>query len=304
MPPATPTMIRLRSISSLFARGSSLPSPEAHRAYSPSVCSSRSAWISRSAIDSGFSCRPGSTSGPTYSRMPVAELVVVVVDLPRALGGVDHQRVLARRAVQQLVDGRVGDAQRRVVSAVTVRIEIDVADGGQRRVGVRGAHEKGLLAFGENARVACGLASPPSPALGLSGGHQQGYQFSARRLQLTVHDDLVEVVLGGQFGAGGGQAAMSSPRASRCPRPVEPALQRLPAGRGEEHRDGLGHRLLDGPGAGQIDLDEHRMTRRCGVADRLGRASRTGAARRGFPPTRAARRRRSAAGTARRVTNV
>ena len=38
--------------------------------YSPSVCSSRSPWISRIAIDSGFSCRPGSTSGPTYSRMP------------------------------------------------------------------------------------------------------------------------------------------------------------------------------------------------------------------------------------------
>ena len=38
--------------------------------YSPSVCSSRSPWISRMAIDSGFSCRPGSTSGPTYSRMP------------------------------------------------------------------------------------------------------------------------------------------------------------------------------------------------------------------------------------------
>ena len=40
------------------------------RGYSPSVCSRRSPWISRSAIDSGFSCRPGSTSGPTYSRMP------------------------------------------------------------------------------------------------------------------------------------------------------------------------------------------------------------------------------------------
>ena len=38
--------------------------------YSPSVCSSRSPWISRIAIDSGFSCNPGSTSGPTYSRMP------------------------------------------------------------------------------------------------------------------------------------------------------------------------------------------------------------------------------------------
>ncbi len=39
-------------------------------AHSPSVCSSRSEWISRMAIDSGFSCRPGSTRGPTYSRMP------------------------------------------------------------------------------------------------------------------------------------------------------------------------------------------------------------------------------------------
>ena len=38
--------------------------------YSPSVCSSRSPWISRSAIDSGFSWSPGSTSGPTYSRIP------------------------------------------------------------------------------------------------------------------------------------------------------------------------------------------------------------------------------------------
>jgi len=39
-------------------------------AHSPSVCSRRSAWISRNAMDSGFSCRPGSTRGPTYSRMP------------------------------------------------------------------------------------------------------------------------------------------------------------------------------------------------------------------------------------------
>ena len=47
----------------------------------------------------------------------LAELVVVVVDLPGPLGRVDHQRVLARHAVEQLVDGRVGDAQRRVVGA-------------------------------------------------------------------------------------------------------------------------------------------------------------------------------------------
>lgn len=47
----------------------------------------------------------------------LAELVVVVVDLASPLGRVDDQRVLARDAVQQLVDGRVGDAQRGVVGA-------------------------------------------------------------------------------------------------------------------------------------------------------------------------------------------
>ena len=36
----------------------------------PSVCSSSPAWISRIAIDSGFSRGPGSTSGPTYSSRP------------------------------------------------------------------------------------------------------------------------------------------------------------------------------------------------------------------------------------------
>src|ERR1700753_529597 len=42
----------------------------------------------------------------------LAELVVVVVDLAGPLRGGDHQGVLAPDAVQQLVDGRVGDAQR------------------------------------------------------------------------------------------------------------------------------------------------------------------------------------------------
>src|SRR3954469_6855231 len=74
---------------------------------------------------------------------PVAELVVVIVDLARALGGVDDQRILARRAGQQLVDGRVGDAQRRVVCAGSGRV--DVVNSGQLRIGVRGAHVRILL---------------------------------------------------------------------------------------------------------------------------------------------------------------
>ena len=62
----------------------------------------------------------------------VAELVVVVVDLARALGGVDDQRVLAGRAVEQLVDGRIGDAQRGVIGAGA---GLDVVDSGQLGVG-------------------------------------------------------------------------------------------------------------------------------------------------------------------------
>ena len=41
-----------------------------HAYCSPSVCSSRPDWISRIAMDSGFSRGPGSTSGPTYSSRP------------------------------------------------------------------------------------------------------------------------------------------------------------------------------------------------------------------------------------------
>src|SRR5699024_6353626 len=40
------------------------------RGHSPSAQSRRSEWSSRRAMVSGFSWRPGSTSGPTYSRIP------------------------------------------------------------------------------------------------------------------------------------------------------------------------------------------------------------------------------------------
>src|SRR3954453_11976983 len=40
----------------------------------------------------------------------LGELAVVGVDLPRALGGEDHQAVLAAGALEQLVDRRVRDA--------------------------------------------------------------------------------------------------------------------------------------------------------------------------------------------------
>src|SRR3954463_6736448 len=40
----------------------------------------------------------------------LGELAVVGVDLPRALGGENHQAILAAGALEQLVDRRVGDA--------------------------------------------------------------------------------------------------------------------------------------------------------------------------------------------------
>src|SRR5690606_16650762 len=61
-----------------LVRGDTTSDPENHvglvlgtvSGHSPSVCSSTPAWISRSAIDNGFSRGPGSTSGPTYSSRP------------------------------------------------------------------------------------------------------------------------------------------------------------------------------------------------------------------------------------------
>src|SRR5690606_29308379 len=51
----------------------------------------------------------------------LGELRVVGVDLAGALGGVDHQGVLGVRVLQQVVDGRVGDAIRVGDSANHVR---------------------------------------------------------------------------------------------------------------------------------------------------------------------------------------
>ena len=86
---------------------------------------------------------------------------------------------------------------------------------------------------------------------------------------MAVHDDDVELVLGGQFGSRGGQPAVH--HLGRLGAAAgQPALQRLPARGRQKDRERLGHRRLDGSRAGQIDLDEHRMARRGGVADGFG----------------------------------
>ena len=132
MPPATPTMIR-------FGPHSSTP---AARCYSPAL-----GVLEQVGVDLAHRDRQRLLLQARLDQRAdvfedaVAELVVVVVDLTRALGGVDDQRVLARRTVQQLVDGRVGDAQRRVVGAVRRRRRVR-----SRRVDC-GLLTKNLLAF-------------------------------------------------------------------------------------------------------------------------------------------------------------
>src|ERR1700753_4250989 len=69
--------------------------------------------------------QPGLDQRTNVFEDALAELVVVVVDLPGPLGRVDHQGVFARDTVQQFIDGWVGDAERGVVSALSTcrRIE-------------------------------------------------------------------------------------------------------------------------------------------------------------------------------------
>src|SRR6476469_9596643 len=114
MPPETPTTIRLRSLmSALRPRGSSRPPPK-DLALALGVLEQVGVNLAhrdrqRLLLQARLYQRPDVLEDA------VTELVVVVVDLTRALGGVDDQRILAGCAVEQLVDGRVGDAQRRVV---------------------------------------------------------------------------------------------------------------------------------------------------------------------------------------------
>ena len=85
--------------------------------------------------------------------------------------------------------------------------------------------------------------------------YQQGYQFGARRLQLTVDDHLVEVVLGRHFDAGGLQTPLDGLGCFGAAAD-QSGLQILPAGWRQKDRESLGHRPLHGPGPGQINLDQ------------------------------------------------
>src|SRR5271163_4474187 len=125
MPPETPTMIRLRSLTwgpalllalGVFEQvGVDLTHRDGQRLF----------------------LQPRLDQRADVFEDALAELVVVIVDLTGTLGRVDHQGVLAGHPREQLVDGRVGDAQRRVVSADTTRRGIElVGDGSWRSVGM------------------------------------------------------------------------------------------------------------------------------------------------------------------------
>ena len=82
---------------------------------------SRSALISRSAIDSGFSWTWVSSEGADVLEQALAELGVVGVDLAGTLGAVEHQLVLAVGLLEQVVDRRIGDADRQPERVVDTR---------------------------------------------------------------------------------------------------------------------------------------------------------------------------------------
>src|SRR4030081_3903858 len=115
MPPATPTMIRLRSLTSALRPGGSFAA-RPPRLLALGVLEQVFVDLAQRDRQRLF-LQAGLDKRADVLEDAVAELVVVVVDLTRALGGVDDQRILARRAVQQLVDRRGGDAPGRVVGA-------------------------------------------------------------------------------------------------------------------------------------------------------------------------------------------
>src|ERR1700757_1837513 len=106
MPPETPTMTRLRST--------------ARRALLLALGVFEQVAVDLAQRDGQrLFLQPGLDQRTNVFEDALAELVVVVVDLPRPLGRVDHEGVFTRDTVQQFIDGWVGDPERGVVSALS-----------------------------------------------------------------------------------------------------------------------------------------------------------------------------------------
>ena len=186
---------------------------------------SRPSLISRSAIDSGFSWTWVSTSGPTYSSRPSPSWRVVGVDLPGALGGVDHQAVLGVDALEQLVDRRVGDALGGLVDLSACHVR---------------AFRTGAAKFNRSI-----VHSPRS-------------RLPARRH--TSWTDVLTSVTSNSCSAASSTLAAASRRSMHLgglgAAAGEPAHQLLPGGRGQEDQLGLRHHALDLPRALEVDLQQ------------------------------------------------
>ena len=241
MPPATPRTTRRGAHGRLDAPRRS----SARR-------SSRPALISRRAIDSGFSCDVGLDQRADVLEQALAELAVVGVDLARALGREDHQRVLGVGLLEQLVDRRVGDAFGRSATVPDTR----------------------YLQFGVVARRAAGRSAAGHAQRARHESHAS-YQLVRGPLDVVVDDRHVELRLGGQLDLARCRAGAPAPPASSVPRPTSrrTSSSQLRRGQEDEPASGMAARTWRAPC--------RSISSRAGCPARS--ASSTGRARRAVP---------------------
>src|SRR3954470_1317119 len=171
----------------------------------------------------------------------LGELAVVGVDLPRALGGEDHQAVLAAGALEQLVDRRIGDAL---------------------GVGCDSGH----------VRAGSSVGGGSAAALAQAGGRrrsQQAYQLVGGPGHVVVDHHGVELPGGVQLRLCDGQPALLHLR-RLGPAAGQPAHQRRPGRRGEEDQLRLRRPRAHLARALQLDLQQSRRPGRETLTDRGG----------------------------------
>src|SRR5215469_12436173 len=186
---------------------------------------------SPAARSTGASPARGSRPAADVLQQALAELGVVGVDLPRPLGRHDDEAVLAVDDVEQVVDGRVGDAVR--------------------------------------SGIACHRLPSVNVFPARSGRHQ-GYQLLAHVLDRRVDKRYVELLAGldlrgRQLQPAGDDLGRLGAPAGEAP------YQLVPGGRGEEDQQRVRHRPAHLPGPGDVDLQQRRDARRDATGDGLTR---------------------------------
>src|SRR3954449_7217947 len=169
----------------------------------------------------------------------LTELRVVGVDLPGALRRVDDERVLALDLVEQLVDGRVGDA-------------LGIGGGAGHALPLSRAFVIAVQATSQPARIRLTRCSagPPTPGPDQPGGPPSGL------LDRRVDDRRVELVLGRELDARGVEAGLDD-LGGLGATATQATLELLPARWREEDEQGVRHELPHLPRALHLDLQEH-----------------------------------------------